>query len=321
MLTEIPALKFKFDSHALPSSRTDLPLRFAVGESRLNRFDHVAQFFCHHAKQEHDALFVDRFTTQAAEVEGVAIRGTILKLRVLYFLRRNRGRLRRNRGSRVFVHCLHSGLVHWFEKAWFENGWFLDRQKRQDVHPLALALNEITKRLWHSCPAPEMFCQRARIIFSLASIDVPRQYASLSSHRFAPILQQRAVFYSLIQRIRAKSAAFTASLQLLNRCNTKNAEIPDREVNSARVGARPSFFATAATEFTICCLSGMGFKRLDGLLVSMKAENDYSFGLLAPSGRNSDQAGSASLHLRIFPYRTKTKRAAHGRPSCPSPYC
>src|SRR5207249_11396917 len=52
-------------------------------------------------------------------------------------------------------------------------------------------------------------------------------------------------------------AARTASLQLRNHCNTKNAEIPDREVNSARDGARPSFFATAAMEFKICFLSGI----------------------------------------------------------------
>src|SRR5437764_4818765 len=53
-------------------------------------------------------------------------------------------------------------------------------------------------------------------------------------------------------------AARTASLQLRNHCNTKNAEIPDREVNSARDGARPSFFAMATKEFRICFLSGMG---------------------------------------------------------------
>src|SRR5437868_14716396 len=52
-------------------------------------------------------------------------------------------------------------------------------------------------------------------------------------------------------------AARTASLQLRNHCNTKNAEIPDREVNSARDGARPSFFATAAMKFKICFLSGI----------------------------------------------------------------
>src|SRR5947208_11129914 len=61
-------------------------------------------------------------------------------------------------------------------------------------------------------------------------------------------------------------AARTASLQLRNHCNTKNAEIPDREVNSARDGARPSFFATAAMEFKICFLSGICGVVVAGLL-------------------------------------------------------
>ena len=50
VVAEIPALKFKFDQHALPSLRTDLALGLAVRESGLNRFDDVAQFFGNESK-------------------------------------------------------------------------------------------------------------------------------------------------------------------------------------------------------------------------------------------------------------------------------
>ena len=50
MVAEIAALKFKFDEHALPSLRGDLALGFAIGESRLNGFDDVAQLFGNQCK-------------------------------------------------------------------------------------------------------------------------------------------------------------------------------------------------------------------------------------------------------------------------------
>jgi hypothetical protein len=78
VVAEIPALKFKFDVHALPPLGTDLPLGFAVRECGLNGFDDVAEFFGDHAKEKDDALFVDRFMAQAAEVDGVAIGWPIL---------------------------------------------------------------------------------------------------------------------------------------------------------------------------------------------------------------------------------------------------
>lgn len=77
MVAEIPALKLKLDVHALPSFRAYLPLGLAVGELRLNRLDQVAEFFGEHAEEKYDALLVDWFISQPAEVRGIAISGAI----------------------------------------------------------------------------------------------------------------------------------------------------------------------------------------------------------------------------------------------------
>ena len=83
MVAEIPALKFKFDVHPLPSLRSDLTHGFAVWKSLLNRFDRVAQIFREHSEKEHDTLFVHRFVPQPKEVRGIAIRSPALQRRVL----------------------------------------------------------------------------------------------------------------------------------------------------------------------------------------------------------------------------------------------
>ena len=83
---EIPALKFKFDVHALPSLGADLALGLTVRESGLNRFDDVAEFFGDEAEEKHDALFVDRFVAQATEVEGIAVGWAVLQRRVPSFV-------------------------------------------------------------------------------------------------------------------------------------------------------------------------------------------------------------------------------------------
>src|SRR5271157_5934178 len=77
VVAEIPALKFKFDTHALPPVGSDLPHSLTVRESFLNGFDEVAQFFGQHPKQEQDTLFVGGFVAQPAEVDGVAISSAI----------------------------------------------------------------------------------------------------------------------------------------------------------------------------------------------------------------------------------------------------
>jgi hypothetical protein len=43
----------------------------------LNGLDHVAHFFCEHAEEKYDALFVDRFMPHPAKVDGIAVRGAI----------------------------------------------------------------------------------------------------------------------------------------------------------------------------------------------------------------------------------------------------
>jgi len=78
VVAEIPALKFKFDMHTLPSFGSDLPHGLAVGEPRLNRLDQVAEFFGEHPKEKYDTRLVDRFMPQPAEVGGIAINSAIL---------------------------------------------------------------------------------------------------------------------------------------------------------------------------------------------------------------------------------------------------
>ena len=89
VVAEIPALKFKFDVHALPSLGADLPLGLAVRESGLNGFDDVAEFLGNEPKEKHDALFVDRFMAQATEVEGIAIGWAIFERGVPNFIGKN----------------------------------------------------------------------------------------------------------------------------------------------------------------------------------------------------------------------------------------
>ena len=77
VLAIIPALKLKFDVHALPAFGSDLALGLAIGESGLDGFDHVAQFLGDHAEEENDAVFVDWLVAQAAEVDGLSVDGAI----------------------------------------------------------------------------------------------------------------------------------------------------------------------------------------------------------------------------------------------------
>ena len=83
VIAEIPALKFKFDLHALPSFGSDLTHGFAVGESLLNCFDPVAQIIGKHSKKQDDALFVHRFMAQPKEIRGIAVRSPALQQWVL----------------------------------------------------------------------------------------------------------------------------------------------------------------------------------------------------------------------------------------------
>ena len=86
VVAEIAALEFKFDVDALPALRGDLALGFAVGEAGLNGFDDVAEFLGDEAKEKNDALFVDGFMAQAAEVDGAAIGGAIFQRRESNFI-------------------------------------------------------------------------------------------------------------------------------------------------------------------------------------------------------------------------------------------
>jgi len=89
VVAEVAALKSKFEVHALPAPWRDLAFRIAIGETGLDRFDHVAQMFREHSKKEHDTLFVDRFVPQRREVQGLSVRGAVFQ-RLLECLGRNR---------------------------------------------------------------------------------------------------------------------------------------------------------------------------------------------------------------------------------------
>jgi hypothetical protein len=154
VVAKVPAFVLKFEKHALPSSRSDLPLGLAVRESCLNRFDRVAQLFREYAKKKYDALFINRFVAHLVEVEGIAIRGLVFRQRRPCVPPRN-GRSRptpcpfgRLRGRN-------------------------DRQKRQHVRPFPLASRELPKRLRHALPAAKSFLERARLMPSQASSLLP----------------------------------------------------------------------------------------------------------------------------------------------------
>jgi len=83
VVAEVAAFKLKFDVDALPAILSDLPLGLAVRESRLNGLNDVAEFFGNEAKEEHNALFVDGFVAEAAEIEGAAVHGPVFERRVM----------------------------------------------------------------------------------------------------------------------------------------------------------------------------------------------------------------------------------------------
>lgn len=83
VVAEVAALEFKFDEDALPARPADLPFRFAIRESVLHGLNDVAKFFCQHPEDQDNSLFVYGFVTHFAEVERVAIGGTIFSRRML----------------------------------------------------------------------------------------------------------------------------------------------------------------------------------------------------------------------------------------------
>ena len=85
VIAEIAAFKFEFDVDALPALGSDLAFCFAIGKTGLDGFDNVAQLFGHHAEEKDDALFVDRFVTEATEVHGLAIAGAAVQRRMAKF--------------------------------------------------------------------------------------------------------------------------------------------------------------------------------------------------------------------------------------------
>ena len=82
VVPEVSALELEFDSHPLPLARIDLPLRLAIRETCLNGLNVIPQFASDYSKQEYDALFVDRFVAEAAEVDWISVCWAIVELGV-----------------------------------------------------------------------------------------------------------------------------------------------------------------------------------------------------------------------------------------------
>src|ERR1700732_4587356 len=129
VVAKISALKFKLDAHALPSFGSYLPHGLAVGKLRLNRLDHVAEFLGEHAKKKYDALLVDRFMPQPAEVRRSAIATPVLQRRVSHFPRQSCGSRAPLRPPVLLL-------------------WRANSQKRQDVLTFRLPFGEFPKCLW-----------------------------------------------------------------------------------------------------------------------------------------------------------------------------
>jgi hypothetical protein len=85
VIAEIAGFKFEFDVDALPALGSDLAFGFAIGKTGLDGFDDVAQLFGDHAEEKDDALFVDRFVTEATEVHGLAVAGAAVQRRMAEF--------------------------------------------------------------------------------------------------------------------------------------------------------------------------------------------------------------------------------------------
>ena len=170
MLPEIPALKFKFDAHALPSIGSHLPLGLAVGKSMLRRFDDVAQILRQHPKEQHYALLVDRFMPHPAKVHGIAVCGAVSQRRM-------------PRRQRLLV-------------------WRPSRQQRYHIRPFPLAFREFPERLRHSRPSSESFLDRARVVFPRNQVRAPRKQPTLLSHHLGPVFQQVVVRWPHIHSAR-----------------------------------------------------------------------------------------------------------------------
>src|SRR6266851_7098361 len=73
MCSESSRLELELDPHALPHSRSNLPLRLTVRKSGPENLDHVAELATDHAEEKNHALFVDRSMLQTAEMNEIAI--------------------------------------------------------------------------------------------------------------------------------------------------------------------------------------------------------------------------------------------------------
>jgi hypothetical protein len=72
MHIEVAAFVLELNSHLLPLTSPNLPLRLAVRESRLNSLNEIAKLVGDHAEEENDTVLVDWFMSQPTEVYRVA---------------------------------------------------------------------------------------------------------------------------------------------------------------------------------------------------------------------------------------------------------
>lgn len=217
VVAEIAALKFKFEADALPAVGADLALGFAVGKAGLHGLDDVAEFLGDHAEEQDDALFVDGFVAEAAEVEGGAIDWAILQGRVVDFGGRARGsRLAVGRGvfagwqepQRRGRRCC--GGVR--RGAWdgLRDGTRAgDREKGEDVGPGAgpsgMAASKIAKNLRESGPGAEAALGGAGVILSAKAVEATRRDGAVGADEGGPIFEEGAILEAEIQGVRGES--------------------------------------------------------------------------------------------------------------------
>ena len=75
VFAKLAAGEFELDPHPLPAMVVYAAFRLAVRISRLDPFDNQAELRADHAEQVDDALFIDRFMLQTAEIEQGAEHG------------------------------------------------------------------------------------------------------------------------------------------------------------------------------------------------------------------------------------------------------
>src|SRR3990172_5364150 len=175
VVTEVATLVLELDAHPLPLTSFNLQLCLAVGESCLNGLHEIPELARNHAEQEDAPVLVDRFVSQATEVDWIAVSGSILKFRVAVSSRSRVGR----RGC-----PWRQGHRSWCDGAF-------ERKKRHDVCPFRTTCRELTELGWDPGPWTELPLEDPRAVASITPILVAGRNLSSRSEEHTSELQSR----------------------------------------------------------------------------------------------------------------------------------